>query len=116
MTAPRNQRSTTIQEITLSNDVLEAAAPPAHSIPHRHPDGREVLATAKGILIATRGYGDTEAFEELLDVSRHHHVSVMRAAKSLVELATRRQPCPSVTTPAPKYALAFREWTTLLAR
>ncbi|KXF56574.1 ANTAR domain-containing protein [Rhodococcus sp. IEGM 248] len=115
MTAPRHQRSTTIQEITVSNDVLEAA-PPAHSIPHRHPDGREVLATAKGILIATRGYGDAEAFEELLDVSRHHHVSVMRAAKSLVELATRRQPCPSVTTPAPSYALEFKEWTTLLAR
>jgi len=115
MTAPTHQRRTTIKEITVSNDVLEAA-PPAHSIPHRHPDGREVLATAKGILIASRGYGDAEAFEELLDISRHHHVSVMRAAKSLVELATRRQPCPSVTTPAPSYALEFTEWTTLLAR
>ncbi|MDV7242163.1 MULTISPECIES: ANTAR domain-containing protein [Rhodococcus] len=78
-----------------------------------HPPGPgEILAAAKRILIASRGYGDAEAFEELLDVSRHHHVSVQRAARMLVVLADRRQAAP---LPAGSSAMAFGDWATSLS-
>ncbi|MFZ2177160.1 MAG: ANTAR domain-containing protein [Rhodococcus sp. (in: high G+C Gram-positive bacteria)] len=82
---------------------------------YRYGDGREVLAMAKGVLIATRGYGDAEAFDELLDVSRRHHVSVLRAAKALVDLATHRQQEDTTPVDAPD-PLSFDEWAGLLTR
>ncbi|MFC0448835.1 ANTAR domain-containing protein [Rhodococcus jostii] len=46
----------------------------------------DLLATAKGILIVGRGYGERQAFDELLDVAHHHHISVLSASRWLVEL------------------------------
>ena len=83
--------------------------PPKREMP-RHLDGREVLSLAKGILIAGRGYSDAQAFDELLDVSRRHHLTVHCAAMSLLDRATgtptRRH------TPEP---ITFPEWDGLIA-
>jgi hypothetical protein len=47
-----------------------------------------VLAVAKGILIAGRGYTDPQAFDELLDVARRHHLTVVATARALIDRAT----------------------------
>ncbi|MDF3313037.1 ANTAR domain-containing protein [Rhodococcus sp. T2V] len=68
--------------------------PEPHSIPGRagvgvqHArDGRETLSVAEGILIGLRRCSQTEAFDELLRVARHHHLSVLTVAHALVDLA-----------------------------
>ncbi|MDV6279366.1 ANTAR domain-containing protein [Rhodococcus jostii] len=84
---------------------------PTRLLSHRRPDGRELLASAKGILMAARGCSDAHAFDELLDVSRRHHLTVLGAARNLVDLAagspTRRR------TPD---AVRFDEWEQLLTQ
>ncbi|MFF2115483.1 ANTAR domain-containing protein [Rhodococcus koreensis] len=84
---------------------------PTRLIPRRRPDGRELLATAKGILIAARRCSDAQAFDELLDVSRRHHLTVVGAARHLVDLAAG----PSSPRRAPG-AVRFDEWEQLLAQ
>ncbi|RZL78893.1 MAG: ANTAR domain-containing protein [Rhodococcus sp. (in: high G+C Gram-positive bacteria)] len=82
---------------------------PTRLIPRRRPDGRELLGTAKGILIAARGCSDAQAFDELLDVARRHHLTVLGAARSLVDLAAGNSPrrrSPDV--------VRFDEWEQLL--
>lgn len=69
-----------------------------------------LLPQAKSLLIARRGYGDAEAFEELLDVAHRHHVSVARAARSLIELASRTE------NSGHAHPGDFAEWSALLAR
>jgi hypothetical protein len=84
---------------------------PTPLLPRRRPDGRELLGTAKGILIAARGCSDAQAFDELLDVSRRHHLTVLGAARNLVDLAagspSRRR------TPD---GVRFDEWEQLLTQ
>ncbi|MDF3312435.1 ANTAR domain-containing protein [Rhodococcus sp. T2V] len=83
---------------------------PMRLIPRRRPDGRELLATAKGILIAARGCSDAQAFDELLDVSRRHHLTVIGAARGLVDLAAG---------PAPRRrsdSVRFDEWEQLITQ
>ncbi|MFC9838773.1 ANTAR domain-containing protein [Rhodococcus sp. NPDC127530] len=58
----------------------------------RAMDARETLSLAEGILIALRRCGHTEAFEELLDVARRHHLSVLNVARALVESAIGARP------------------------
>lgn len=84
---------------------------PTRLIPRRRPDGRELLGTAKGILIAGRGCTDAQAFDELLDVARRHHLTVLGAARSLVELAAG----PS-SGPRRADAARFDEWERLVAQ
>ncbi|GAF48803.1 ANTAR domain-containing protein [Rhodococcus wratislaviensis] len=90
---------------------LNPVPAPTRLVPRRRPDGRELLATAKGILMAARGCSDAQAFDELLDVSRRHHLTVVGAARNLVDLAagspTRRR------TPD---AVRFDEWEQLLTQ
>ncbi|AII05700.1 ANTAR domain-containing protein [Rhodococcus opacus] len=87
---------------------LNPVPAPTRLVARRRPDGRELLATAKGILMAARGCSDAQAFDELLDVSRRHHLTVVGAARNLVDLAagspTRRR------TPD---AVRFGEWEQL---
>ncbi len=75
-----------------STELLTPTPGPTRLIPHRRPDGRELLGTAKGILIAGRGCSDAQAFDELLDVARRHHLTVLGAARSLVDLAAGPSP------------------------
>ncbi|TQC43234.1 ANTAR domain-containing protein [Rhodococcus sp. WS4] len=84
---------------------------PTRLIPRRRPDGRELLATAKGILIAARGCSDAQAFDELLDVSRRHHLTVLGAARRLVDLAAG--PAPRRGRSA---AVRFDEWEQLITQ
>lgn len=97
-----------IEELT--ETPLTPVPAPTRLIPRRRPDGRELLATAKGILIAARGCSDAQAFDELLDVSRRHHLTVIGAARSLVDLAAG---------PAPRRrsdAVRFDEWEQLITQ
>ncbi|SEB70666.1 MULTISPECIES: ANTAR domain-containing protein [Rhodococcus] len=90
---------------------LTAVPAPTRLVPRRRPDGRELLATAKGILMAARGCSDAQAFDELLDVSRRHHLTVVGAARNLVDLAAgspNRRRTPD--------AVRFDEWAQLLAQ
>ncbi|AWK71731.1 MULTISPECIES: ANTAR domain-containing protein [Rhodococcus] len=90
---------------------LTPVAGPTRLIPRRRPDGRELLATAKGILIAARRCSDAQAFDELLDVSRRHHLTVLGAARSLVDLAAGSAPHRRTAD-----AVRFDEWEQLLAQ
>ncbi|MDI9949270.1 MULTISPECIES: ANTAR domain-containing protein [unclassified Rhodococcus (in: high G+C Gram-positive bacteria)] len=54
----------------------------------RGPSDRELLTTAKAVLITSRGYSDAQAFDELLDVARRHHLSVQGAARCLIDLTS----------------------------
>ncbi|MDF3312426.1 ANTAR domain-containing protein [Rhodococcus sp. T2V] len=97
------------------DDAAEASlAPvpaPTRLIPRRRPDGRELLATAKGILIAARRCSDAQAFDELLDVSRRHHLTVLGAARNLVDLAAGSPPRRRIPD-----AVRFAEWEQLLTQ
>jgi hypothetical protein len=84
---------------------------PTRLIPRRRPDGRELLATAKGILIAARGCSDAQAFDELLDVSRRHHMTVLGAAQSLVDLTVGPPPQRRRSN-----AIRFDEWEQLITQ
>jgi len=84
---------------------------PTRLMPRRRPDGRELLATAKGILMAARRCSDAQAFDELLDVSRRHQLTVVGAARHLVDLAAGAS--PGRRTPV---AVRFDEWEQLLAQ
>ncbi|EID78308.1 ANTAR domain-containing protein [Rhodococcus opacus] len=84
---------------------------PTRLTPRRRLDGRELLATAKGILIAARRCSDARAFDELLDVSRRHHLTVVGAARNLVDLAAG-----SPSSRCAPDAVRFDEWEQLLAQ
>ncbi|AHK31625.1 hypothetical protein OPAG_04978 [Rhodococcus opacus PD630] len=92
-----------------STEPLTPTPGPTRLIPRRRPDGRELLGTAKGILIAGRGCSDAQAFDELLDVARRHHLTVLGAARSLVDLAAG--PSPRRRSPE---AARFEEWEQLV--
>ncbi|BAH55929.1 MULTISPECIES: ANTAR domain-containing protein [Rhodococcus] len=62
------------------------ALEPADATDKRRMDGRQLLSTAKGIVIALRGCSDTAAFDELLRMAHRHHLSVLNA-RALVDLA-----------------------------
>ncbi|KAF0963838.1 MULTISPECIES: ANTAR domain-containing protein [Rhodococcus] len=93
------------------NDTARLFPEPTPLARWRRRDGRELLATAKGVLIAGRGYSDAQAFDELLDVAHRHHLTVLGAARALVDLAgPPRQNRPRLD------ATRFDEWATLLAQ
>lgn len=45
----------------------------------------EAVATAQGILIAKRKFDERQAFDELMDIARRRHVSVVAAARQLIK-------------------------------
>lgn len=47
----------------------------------------EAVATAQGILVAKRKFDERQAFDELMDIARRRHVSVVSAARQLIKAA-----------------------------
>ncbi|NMM89589.1 hypothetical protein B2J88_35510 [Rhodococcus sp. SRB_17] len=47
--------------------------------------GSDVVTTARGILATGRGYNQRQAFDELMDVAKRQHVSVVSAARQLID-------------------------------
>ncbi|TQC42072.1 ANTAR domain-containing protein [Rhodococcus sp. WS4] len=73
----------------------------------RGPSDRELLTTAKTVLITSRGYSDAQAFDELLDVARRHHLSVHSAARCLIDLTSNTRHLTS------RRPVTFPEWEGL---
>ena len=73
----------------------------------RGSSDREVVTTAKAVLITRRGYSDAQAFDELLDVARRHHLSVQGAARCLIDLTSNTGHLTS------RRPVAFPEWEGL---
>lgn len=57
----------------------------SHSSSFRRP-GRAPERAAAAVISAARGCSQDAAFDELIDVAMHHHVSVGCAAESLISL------------------------------
>jgi len=57
----------------------------SHSSSLRRP-GRAPERAAAAVISAARGCSQDAAFDELIDVAMHHHVSVGCAAESLISL------------------------------
>lgn len=83
--------------------MTQEATASTRTIP-RERGGSDFLITAENILIAGRGYGEGQAFDELLDVARHHHITVETAARRLIALSRNQ----SIEVPA--------EWVQLMKR
>ncbi|MFC9552300.1 ANTAR domain-containing protein [Rhodococcus sp. NPDC056960] len=73
----------------------------------RGPSDRELLTSAKAVLITSRGYSDAQAFDELLDVARRHHLSVQAAARCLIDLTSNTRHLTS------RRPVSFPEWEGL---
>ncbi|MEN0134011.1 MAG: ANTAR domain-containing protein [Rhodococcus sp. (in: high G+C Gram-positive bacteria)] len=73
----------------------------------RGPSDRELVTTAKAVLITRRGYSDAQAFDELLDVARRHHLSVQGAARCLIDLTSNTGHLTS------RRPVTFPEWEGL---
>lgn len=44
----------------------------------------DIMNTARAILVMGRGYNERQAFDELMDVANRHHVSIVSAARHLI--------------------------------
>jgi len=73
--------------------------------------GRRMLDTAEGVLIALRGCDADAAFDELVHAARTHDIPVFGMATALVELATGRNEADASER---AHAAALREWGCLL--
>ncbi|MFC9906884.1 hypothetical protein ACFVJ3_43125 [Rhodococcus sp. NPDC127593] len=81
-----------------------------------HPvDAGETLALAEGILIALRRCGHTEASDELLQVARRHHLSVLTVAHALVDSAIDAHPPLASSERHANTSESVAEWETRLA-
>jgi len=73
--------------------------------------GRRVLDTALGVLVALRRYREQDAFGELSGAAQRHQVPVFALASALVKLVTgEREPGRNPAAHAP----AHREWSDLV--
>lgn len=76
----------------------------------RGMDGRQLLSTAKGIVMALRGCSDSAAFDELLRVARRCHISVLNAARALVDFAIGDSPPLGSSARPGGVAAVWAEW------
>ncbi|MEE2032547.1 ANTAR domain-containing protein [Rhodococcus chondri] len=67
------------------SSLLESTTP--SSTTRRVFDKRELLATAKAIVIEMRKCTEAQAFDELLDVAQRNHVTILGVARDLIDLA-----------------------------
>lgn len=74
--------------------------------------GRRMLDTAEGVLIALRRCPSEAAFDELVSTARKHGVPVFRMATALVCLAGGDVPSSAPDSPA--FSAAREEWSALL--
>lgn len=78
----------------------------------RTVQGRRVLDTAEGVLIALRGFSSDAAFHELLAAAERHRLPLFTIASALVDLASREKQSADVV-PAAR-SVAENEWGVLL--
>jgi hypothetical protein len=78
----------------------------------RTVQGRQVLDTAEGILIALRRFSPDAAFHELLSAAERHRLPLFTIASALVDLASREE--QSAELPLPAQSVAEGEWGELL--
>ena len=81
-----------------------------HALPGRLPEGRRVLDTAVGILVAVHRCGVAAAFQQVIAAAQRHNVSVFEIASALVALVSGDAPEASSTAGA---CAAEREWGDL---
>lgn len=83
-----------------------------HADAERASQGRRILDTAEGILIALRRCPADAAFRELVDASHKHGVPVFTIAWALVNLTTGEHCAPHAAAAARR--AAQQEWRELL--
>lgn len=78
----------------------------------RTVQGRQVLDTAEGILIALRRFSPDAAFHELLSAAERHRLPLFTVASALVDLASHEEQSAGLALPA--QSVAEGEWGELL--
>jgi AmiR/NasT family two-component response regulator len=81
------------------------------TMPEQTLAGTRVLDAAKGVLVALRRYGMSEAFSEILAVAAEYHVGPLAVSRALIDLAEGHD----VGYTNASQEAAHRAWGPLLA-